>query len=132
MEDEWTGKNVDLSLLTEQIVQFFQQKQFVTSSEKSEEEHLVVSRPQSSHGIVELVKVHVTGRPEHFKVKFDSGSRSNAFVRYGSLTSFLGGGIIAVKGLKSQEALEKLEKEFWVHVDRTVWSLAKASSERRS
>jgi len=125
MEDEWTGKNVDLALLTEQIVQFFKQKRIATLSEKAEDELLITANPDPGYGIVEVVKVHISGRPEHFKVRFDSGSRSNSFVRYGTLTQLLGGGVFALKGLKSQEALEKLEREFWVCVDNAVWNLAR-------
>jgi hypothetical protein len=127
MEDEYTGKNVNLSSLADQIVQFFTQKRFVTTSEKSENELLVVAAPESSSGIVESLKVHIAGEPARFKVRFDAGTRSNAFVRYGTLTSLLGGGIFALKGLRSLEALEKLEKEFWVYVDKAVWSLAEES-----
>jgi hypothetical protein len=129
MEDEWIDKNVDLSLLADRVEGFFRQKQFVTATEKSNTEFLVVAKPGSNHGIVEPIRAYVTGQPRHFKVKFEAGSRSNAFVRYGTLTSLLGGGIFASKGLKSQEALERLEREFWIYVDRAVWSLTNGSPE---
>jgi len=90
----------------------------------SEKEHHIIARPRQFHGIVEEINVYIIGEPEDFKVKFVAGSRSNAWIKLGTITSLLGGGVFLVKGLKSQEALEKLEKEFWDYVNKTAWSLA--------
>jgi hypothetical protein len=40
------------------------------------------------------------------------------------LTKSLGGGYFLLKGLKLQEELEKLEREFWIYVEDKVAQLA--------
>ncbi len=124
MEDRWTNKNIDLSVLTDCIVQFFMERRFVTSVENSDGEYQIAARPRPFHGIVEDIEVSIRGRPDDFEVKFLAGSRSSALVRLGTLTAAFGGGVFTLKGLKSHESLEKLEKEFWLYVDRVVWGLA--------
>ncbi len=128
MEDTWIDKDVDLSALTYCIVEFFRKKNFGIFNEGSGETHTIVATPNKSHGIVEEIIVHVTGKPSDFTVKFEAGSRSSELVRLGIFTSTFGGGMFTLKGLKSQEALERLESEFWNYVDRVVWSLADSAT----
>lgn len=129
MEDQWVNKNVDLSVLNNRLVQFFEKKNFVTSRESSEENYRIVTRPSRSHDILEEIHVHVSGQPDNFRVRFNAGSRSSELVRLGILTTVFGGGRLTLKGLKSQEALEKLEREFWIYLDRVIWSLANSASD---
>jgi hypothetical protein len=124
MEDQWIGKNVNLSVLANYIVEFFEKRKFLISRKSSGKEYLIIVVPRPFHGIVEEIYVHIIGDPENFKVKFDAGFQSDRWIKLGTLTSFFGGGFFTLKGLKSQEALEKLEKEFWEYVVKTVWILA--------
>lgn len=124
MEDQWIDKNVNLSALVNYIVRFFEERRFLTSIKSSAEGFSIIATPRPFHGIVEKINVCITGDPNSFKVKFDAGFHSDKWVKLGMLTSFFGGGFFTLKGLKSQEALEKLEKEFWKYVDSVVWSLA--------
>jgi len=129
MEDQWVNKNVDLSVLNNRLVQFFEKRSFVASQESSEEKFHIVARPRRFHDVLEEIHVHVTGQPDNFKVRFDAGSHSSELVRFGILTTVFGGGRLTLKGLKSQEALEKLEREFWIYLDRAIWSLANLASD---
>jgi hypothetical protein len=124
MEDHWVNKNIDLSLIANRLVGFFEKRKFVSSQENSENGHHVIVLPSPYHDIIEEIHVYISGQPNDFTVKFDSGSRSRTMVRHGILTTVFGGGRLTLKGLKSQEELEKIEKEFWVYLDETIWSLA--------
>lgn len=124
MEDRWTNKNVDLSALSNAIVQFFVERGFITSVENSGGKYRIVAKPKPIFDILDDINVYVSGRPNDFKVIFDARSRSSALVRFGTLTTILGGGRLALKGLKSIEALEKLEKQFWIYLDKEVWGFA--------
>jgi len=126
VKNHWKGNNVDLSLLSKHVVKFFEERQFTTSISVKEEGCIIVAAPKPSHGIVEKIKVKVFGNPDDFTVEFVAGSRSQNFVRYGTLLSLIGGGFLVLKGLKSLEELEKLEKEFWSFVHDAVWRLTKA------
>lgn len=130
MERQWRGNDVDLQILVDSIVQFFSKYLFKTSVIKSEDakDYHIIVKPKHFHKMVTNVSVFVTGVPNDFSVKFDAGLRSDSFVKYGSLTSFFGGGFIALKGFKSQEELDKLEKKFWAFVSETVWQLTNSVS----
>ena len=124
MEDRWVNKNVDLSLIANRLVEFFKKRKFVSSQENSEGGHHIIVLPSPYHDILEEIHVYIRGQPNDFTVKFVSGSHSRAMVRHGILTTFLGGGRLTLKGLKSEEELEKIEKEFWVYLDEVIWGSA--------
>lgn len=124
MEDRYKGKNVDLSILSERIVRFFSEREFTASLHKKEESYVIVATPKTYHGIAENINVYVSGTPNDFSIKFEAGSHSRALVRFGNLVTLLGGGFLALKGLKSQDELDKLENNFWKYVDETVWHLS--------
>ena len=41
-----------------------------------------------------------------------------------------GGGYLVVRGLRAKEALEKLEREFWVYVEERVAQLAGSAEDK--
>lgn len=129
MEDRWTSKNVDLSILNNHLVQFFEKGNFVTRQERVEEKYHILVVPRVFHDILEEIHVYISGQPDNFKVRFDAGGRSRQLVRRGILATIFGGGRLTLKGLKSQEALEKLEKEFWIYLDNVIWSLASVAGD---
>ena len=124
VEDQYKGKNVNLAILSERIVRFFTEREFTASLHKKGKDYVVVATPKFYHGIAENINVYVSGSPDDFSVKFESGSHSRALVRLGNLLALLGGGFLALKGLKSQDELEELENDFWKYVDETVWHLS--------
>jgi hypothetical protein len=125
LEDQYKGKNVDLLVLSERIARFFSEKEFTVAKQEKDEKHvIIVAAPKPFHGITDKIEVDIYGTPNDFSVKFVSGSRSNDLVRYGRWASLIAGGYFLLKGLRSQEELEKLERRFWIYVDETVWYLS--------
>jgi len=123
MEIQWKDKNVQLSALTDFVCQFFTERNFTISLSNSNANYLVVARPRRSHEIAENVRVSVIGKPNDFTVEFIAGPHSRALIIFGTLTSFFGGGALSLKGLKSREALEKLEQKFWTYLTEKVLQL---------
>lgn len=68
--------------------------------------------------------VKIIGDSNDFVVELLAGKRMRSSVRFGFLTTIFGGGNFLLQALKSQEALEKLEKEFWVYIEETITRLA--------
>jgi hypothetical protein len=126
MEERWQDKNIDLSMLSERIVRFFNNLSFATSLRETEEKYIVTAIPESFHGIGERIEITISGKPNDFSVRFNAGSRSRILVRYGSFVTLLTGGYFLLKGLRSQEELEKLQKRFRIYVSETVWYLFSA------
>jgi hypothetical protein len=127
MERQWKGNNVNLSVLADSVARFFRESLCDVSIIESENYRMVV-RPKQSSEIVGKIEIFVEGQPNDFSVRFDAGSLSRALVRYGSLVSLLGGGFFVLKGLRSQESLEKLEKRFWLYLSEEIWKLTNSAS----
>lgn len=124
MEVQWKDRNVQLSTLTDFVCQFFEERNFTISLSNSNVNYLVVAKPKRSHEIAENIRVSVSGKPNDFTVEFIAGPHSRALVIFGTLTAFFGGGSLSLKGLKSREALEKLERKFWAYLTEKVCQLA--------
>lgn len=118
--------DVDLSLLGEWIDRFFKKEGFNTIKDERPQGYRITARPGPETEIVNNVIVDVSGGPDDFKVKFVTGTRSNLFVRLGQLTTLFGGGVFYMRGLKSQEAEDKLEKQFWTYVTEKVDRVARS------
>jgi hypothetical protein len=115
-------------MLSERVTQFFREKQFGTIAREGKEGFVVTAFPKYFHEISEEIIVRIIGSSDDFSVKFVAGSHSNNLVRYGTFLSLFGAGFMVVKGLKSLEEIEKLERKFWVYVDETIGQLAGSSS----
>lgn len=130
MEDHYVGRNVDLQLLSEWLVRFFRNKGFRTVRREEIGGCKITVRPTYVHEIVEHPTVFVSGGSNDFIVRFVAGSRSRAFVTFGGLTTPFGGGSLFLRGVKSQEALEKLERDFWVYLEEKIDFLAGSGDKR--
>jgi hypothetical protein len=49
-------------------------------------------------------------------------------MRLGQLTHLFGGGVLFLRGVKSDEAEEKLERDFWIFIEEKIDFLAKSNS----
>jgi len=120
MKDSWKGKNINLSLLTDRIMQFFILKGFKVSLKKKKGKYSIIAIPQRFHEITEKVSVNVLGESDNFTIEFVAGSFSRALVLHAPFLSLILGGYLVKKGITSLEKLEALEKEFWSYVDETI------------
>jgi hypothetical protein len=123
LETKWKDMHVDLSKLNASFQEYFTRKGFTVNTGKAGEEHVILVKPRSQHKIVERIQVTITGNSDDLSVRFLASSRSRGFMIFGTLTALLGGGLFASKGLKSDETIEKLEKDFREYVSEKVWEL---------
>ncbi len=114
MKRKWAGLNIDLERLSEAIEKFFESKFFRVIKEKNSETIKIVAVPkQGIHKILEQIRITISGKPEDFELFFEAGDYSHSISRLGNFTTMFGGGILFLHGIRSEEELEKLEKEFW-------------------
>lgn len=125
LEIRWKDMNVDLSKLSEYVQDFFRKEGFLVRVAKLNDGYQLVVEPRIYHKIIENIYINIVGSSNDFVVRFKAGSKSHSFTLWGNLMSFLGGGFFAVKGFKSGEALDKLEREFRVFIAEKVWQLRK-------
>lgn len=131
MESHYVDKEIDLSLLSEWVENFFAKKGFRTRRKVAAKEYRIVSKPTHVHEIIGVSTVLISGDPKDFTIKFFSGSRSDAYVKFGRLTSLVGGGLLFLRGLRSQENEEKLERSFWIYIEGMMNSFLKGNYKNR-
>lgn len=119
----WVEKNIDLFLLREDIKNFFVAADFDVKAELFEEQCRILVKPRRKHDVREKIVVTVRGNANDFVIEFSAGEQARSAILLGFLTTILGGGRLVLKGLKSQEALERLEKIFWSYIGRRVDAL---------
>lgn len=120
MEKHYTGRNVDLSLLSQWIERFFKRKGFITSQETEVKRYKTIARPTHVHEIIDNIAVYVSGEPDDFGLKLVTGARSEALMKIGSLSQWLGGGVLFLRGVKSQEVEDRLEEKFWTYIEEKI------------
>lgn len=127
METKWKDMHVDLAKLSASVQEYFAKKDFTADVSKSDEEFRILVKPKTHHKILERIQVTINGNPNSFSVKLSATTRSRSFIIFGTLTTLLGGGLFSSKGLKSDESLEKVEKDFRMFVAEKVWELRNAA-----
>jgi len=133
MKKRWKGENIDLSLLTTRIGDFFKANDFEAIRKETLKDHQILAEDSPHFKIDGYVSVTVEGRPEDFTVKFDLCTNRVFPLRSIFLETMIFGGYFFSKTLKSEEVGIKLEKEFWRHVENVVLQLgnsAKISAEK--
>lgn len=123
MQKQWIGKNVNLKLLSECVESFFKNKGFKTKKDASDGKYTILWTSQRVRSMRGAMMASVFGNSNDFIVEIVASERTRGSIRLGLLTSAFGGGYLALKGLKAKEALEKLEKEFWIHIEEKVANL---------
>jgi hypothetical protein len=124
MQFQWVRKNVNLTLLSESIEDFFKSKGFEVRELESAKGYRFLILPQQRRRIDGRIDVTVSGDPNDFVISFDIIESSGFLKKFGSILNLVGGGVFVLKSLKLEEALEKLEKEFWIHVQEKIGCLA--------
>lgn len=124
MRDRWVGKNVNLEVLVELLKQFFEEKRFKVVIEKQSTNYRIFAFPTTKHSICDPLEIVVRGEPNDFMVEFGvAAAHTKTITILGGLTYLLGGGYFLRKGLKSQEEINKLERDFWNFIDMKLPSL---------
>jgi hypothetical protein len=124
MKTQWKDRDIQLSTLVKLVCQFFEETNFTVSVSNPNADYFVLAKPKRRHEICENIQVFIEGDPNDFTVKFVAGAHSRDLIFFGALTSFLGGGSLGLKGLKSKEALEKLERNFWIFLTHEISDLS--------
>lgn len=126
MKDQWIGSNVDLSLLSERLVRFFEGNQFDTKLVQESGKFIIFASNDQLR-----LRVNLRGEPNDFAVEFMPSKKTQGFsltMILGYVTAFFGGGSFMLRDMKFQEAFNRLEQVFWKEVDIDVADLSKATA----
>ncbi len=120
MQRNWTKKNVDLTLLTARIADFFKEKDFEAVKGETSTGYQILGEDSPHFRIQGYVSVTIEGKPEDFTVTLEHCRDKKRSWYSPFLLTMLGGGYLMSRRLKSEEAWTKLEKELWKHVENAV------------
>ena len=113
--------NVNLSELTQKIVQFFEAEEFnAITALQTENGYQIVAGDSKCYRMENDVSVTVAGTPDDFTVSLTSSKEEKRTTLPLMLASMFGGGYFLLKNLKSDEAMLKLERDFRQRIDRMI------------
>ena len=133
MRRRLTGRNINLTLFTDNLAEFFIKKDFEATKGETEKGFEILAYDSPHFKLEGYADVTVEGEKNDFIVGFElrKEPKRGSSIQSTFLTTMLGGGYFLLKRLKSDETFLKLEKEFWAHVENTLLS-AKGSAEESS
>jgi hypothetical protein len=120
MRKHWVGKNIDLALVSECVEVFFKERGFKTRKEHSIDEYVISWVSPQAKDMRQAMKVRVYGYPNDFWIEFTNGTRAHRSILHGFATTLFGGGALILRGIKLREALEAIERGFWVYIEEAV------------
>jgi hypothetical protein len=133
MKRKWTGLSINLDELAQAIKEFFEARSFFVKNNREVENIKIEAIPkQGVHRILEPIMISISGKPEDFEICFLAGERSRSMARLGDLTKLFGGGWLFLRGVRSEEELGKLEREFWNYIYPLIEFLSKKDKEEKT
>lgn len=115
------SKSIDLDLIVESIIRFFQEKDFETVVQTETQSGYEVSAENSPYYKMRgQILVNVERKLEETLITLRMGEDVNAgHFRYPLVgTIMFGGGYFFLKEIRNREAWTKFKKDFWAHINR--------------
>jgi len=113
-------KKIDLSSLSNNLADFFVKRHFTVSVKKYNAGYKLVARPKIYNEIRNKIIVEIKGTPNSFSVTFKPTSFWQKIGVLAPLINLFIGGYLFLRDLKSEEKLEKIEKEFWIYTNYLI------------
>ena len=129
MQKNWTGLNVNFSSLVQKVIQFFESNEFndVTAF-KTETGYEVAAGDSKRYKMQNDVSVTIEGNPDNLTISLVSCKEKKRSTLPIILTSMLGGGYFLLKDFRSEEAMQKLERDFRERIGSIVTQAREPSS----
>jgi hypothetical protein len=121
MEKRWTNKNIDLTLLTDRIGDFFKERDFEAMKGETATGYQILAEDSPRFRVGGCVSVTIEGKSDDFTVKLElfKKEKKRSLTPILATTLFLGGYFLKSK-LRSEEDWMKLEKEFWRYLSNLM------------
>lgn len=116
----WIGRNVDIDQLVEAIIVFLKGKKFKIRRDDLESSSRVLGIHRTPEGEIRRVAVTISGSPQDLIVELKVGDDPSLLLKFSSMISLFGGGLLLVKKRKIADFYQKLEDEFWRYVERRI------------
>ncbi len=129
MRTQWIGKGVDMELLGRRIEDFLLSKAIKIRKEKIKGDYVILGVPSELPVKYGRLTVKIDGKPDDFSVEFLS-PHGGVVSKMTGLAALFGVGGFMLRRLKSEEYFEKLERDFWICVEKCVAELVGSAGHR--
>ena len=123
MQKTWSNQNVDLSIITQRIIQFFEEKKFDITALETEKGYQIIAGASPYYKMESYTSVLIEGKPEDFSVNLEPCNQEKTFKLPAMLTTMFGGGYFLLKHLRSDEVWMTFSRDFWRRVDSIIMNL---------
>jgi hypothetical protein len=132
VQRNWKDFNVNLSSLVQKIIEFFESKEFnnVTALE-TETGYQVIAGDSKHYKMENDVSATIEGKPNDFTVSLTSCKEEKRFALPLILTQMFGGGYFLLKNFRSEEAMQKLERDFRGKIDSMIAQTQELTSQEK-
>jgi hypothetical protein len=116
-------KSVDLDLIAESVVKFFQEKEFEIVVQTETQCGYEISAENSPHYKMRgQIIVNIERKLEETLIALRMDADVNAgYLRYSIVgTIMFGGGYFFLKEIRNREAWVKFKKDFWTYIKRVI------------
>jgi hypothetical protein len=133
VQKSWKGLNVNLSNLVKEIIQFFESKEFnnVTALE-TETGYQVIAGDSKHYKMEKDVSVTIEGKADDFTISLTPCTDERRPSLPLILTSMFGGGYFLLKNFRSEEAMQKLERDFRERIGNMIEQAQEPSSQEKN
>jgi hypothetical protein len=115
----WVNKDISLESLAQHVESFFKSKGFLTKRKTQGEQYLIIATGRHEDGSYVKMDTQIFKKKNELFLELSAGER-DILSKMGSLTDLLFGGYITLQRIKSEEAVNKLESEFFNYIDQAV------------
>ena len=129
MKYRWIRQNIDLDVLRKEIESFLEDRGFKIrpASSANPDEYGLLGILRTPNSDLRRVLVTVNKTSDGFEIELMAGEQAKSMLKLSSLISFFGGGALLRKEFDRAEFYEKLEEEFWKHVEKKIGEIVDRS-----
>lgn len=120
MRREWFQKNIDLEWLSRCVEVFLRDNSFKAKKKETVNGYTLSATSEGSLSMTEELTVEILKSTNGFAIVFLPSGGAHSSVLLGLLSAFIGGGNLLLRGVRSRERLEELERDFWVYVEHAI------------
>lgn len=130
MERRWVGRNVDLELLTNSVIDFLKMMDFEIVKGKTPSGYAIFASDSPHFKMNGYVSITIDGKPEDFAVKLELQGDKKKRERFFSpiLMTMFGAGFLLSKKFQSEDAWFKLRQEFSKSLENILAQLTNSSN----
>ncbi|MEM3623245.1 MAG: hypothetical protein QXR76_05700 [Candidatus Bathyarchaeia archaeon] len=119
MRYEWQATS-NINQLSKQAEYYFKTKNFIVKTEKSNSTVKISAIPNKNTEIKEKIDIQIRKTEKGIAINFNTTEEKEKIIKIETLLTFLTGGGLLLKEIKSKEKLEALQQDFLAYIQKII------------